>query len=138
MNKNPYPEVQAHIGLEKYPTLISAGSNSLVADEPYHQGGKNLGPEPSELLLSALGSCTAMTLRMYADRKNWPLEWVNVRLQLIPEKDQGGTGITREISMGGPLSMEQKSRLMAIADKCPTHLLLTHPISIHSALVESE
>ena len=116
-------------------TEISAGSHTLVADEPESLGGKDEGPNPYDYLLGALGACTAMTLRMYADRRGWPLESITVRLghQKIHARDcaecetEGGKidRIEREIELEGDLSEEQREKLLEIADKCPVHRTLT-------------
>lgn len=97
-------------------------------------GGRDEGPDPFELLLASVGSCTAITLRMYADRKSWPLEGIRIQLTLETEKSFSDTHITKLISLDGPLSAEQKQRLMQIADKCPTHRVLTGTTRIESTL----
>lgn len=119
---------------EAFRTEIMAGPHRLIADEPESVGGEDLGPDPYELLLSALGACTGMTLRMYAERKQWPLE--NVKVHLKHEKvhatDADGTAagaqideMTREIELTGDLSDEQRERLLQIANKCPVHRTLS-------------
>ena len=127
--------VSVHIGKGFY-TEITAGGHDLVADEPSSMGGTDEGPDPYGYLLGALGSCTAMTLRMYADRKEWPLESVTVRLEhgKIYADDcsncETETGkidrIEREIEIeGDDLSDAQRQKLIEIADKCPVHRTLT-------------
>jgi putative redox protein len=113
---------------------VHAGRHLLFADESVAAGGGDTGPDPYGLLLAALGACTSMTLRMYADRKKWPLEHVSVRLRHrrryeedcanCEEEDRRIDQITREITLSGPLSDEQKVRLRQIADKCPVHRTL--------------
>lgn len=124
---------------------IKAGSHTFVADEPVEAGGSDAGPDPYSLLLAALGACTSMTLQLYARRKNWPLEKVEVTLShsRIHASDcedcatrQGSINrIERRISLTGPLSDEQKTRLLEIAQHCPVHKTLTSEISIKDYLV---
>ena len=124
---------------------IKAGSHKLYADEPIEAGGSDSGPDPYSLLLASLGACTSMTLQLYARRKGWPLEKVEVRLrnERIHARDceecasEEGmiTRIERYISLTGPLSEEQTARLLEIAQKCPVHRTLTAEISIKDFLV---
>ncbi len=118
----------------------------IVADEPESVGGTNLGPTPYDLLTASLGACTSMTLRMYADRKEWPLEAVTVDLKYrkIHAKDceqcESGEGkidhIEREISLEGDLDDDQKERLLEIADRCPVHRTLHSEIHVDTRLVD--
>jgi putative redox protein len=127
-----------------YRTEIQAGRHSLVADEPEDVGGDDDGPTPYGFLLSALGSCTGMTLRMYADRKEWPLDKAIVRLSHEKihaddceqcETDAGRVDrIEREIEVRGNLSDEQRSRLLEIANKCPVHRTLHSEVEVRSSL----
>jgi putative redox protein len=123
---------------------ITAGQHQLKSDEPVETGGTDTGPSPYDLLLAALGSCTSMTVAMYARRKQWPLEQVTVRLQHsrvyatdCAECETKGAmvdRIEREIALTGPLSAEQRTRLLDIANKCPVHRTLTSDIKIDSWL----
>jgi putative redox protein len=124
---------------------ISVGPHHLLADEPKTSGGSDDGPDPYELLLSALGSCTNMTLRMYADRKKWPLK--EIRVILTHSKNYATDCINCEqpaarldriearITLMGELSAEQRQRLLEIANLCPVHKSLTSRIDIHTELV---
>lgn len=89
--------------------------------------------EPFELLLASIGSCTAITLRMYADRKSWPLEAIRIDLSLEQDKDRKTSHIHKEISLVGDLDEVQKARLLEVADKCPTQRLMMHPVEFTSA-----
>jgi len=140
-------EVVVHIGEERYRTDVYAGPHMLVADEPRAAGGTDAGPNPYGLLTSALGACTAMTLRMYADRKKWPLTGVTVRLTHdkiyamdcadCETKEGKVDNFEREIELDGELSEEQRQRLLEIADKCPVHNTLTHEVRINSRLKQT-
>ncbi|MCS3613339.1 bifunctional alpha/beta hydrolase/OsmC family protein [Salinibacter ruber] len=127
-----------------YRTAIQAGQHALVGDEPESVGGDDDGPTPYGFLLSALGSCTGMTLRMYADRKEWPLDETIVRLshEKVHAEDcencdteQGQVDrITREIEIRGRLSDDQRERLFEIANKCPVHRTLLGDVDVRSSL----
>ena len=133
-------QVTTRTGDDGFTTEIRAGRHSLLADEPESVGGKDLGPTPYDYLIAALGSCTSMTLRMYADRKGWPLESALVHLEhsKVHESDCEENDdpeakidqIYREIQLIGPLNQEQKDRLMEIADRCPVHKTLSSKIRI--------
>lgn len=125
---------------------IEVGPHRFLSDEPVALGGGDEGPDPYELLLSALGSCTSMTLAMYARRKQWPLEAVTVRLRHAKihasdcsdcdTKEGKVDRIEREIVLSGRLTAEQRAALLAIADKCPVHRTLTSEINIKTQLME--
>jgi putative redox protein len=124
--------VTAIIGREKYKTELITNGYHLVADEPDEVGGKNLGPGPGEYLMVSLASCTAITLRMYADRKQWPLE--KIRVEVSSEKMDKTTIFMRHIYFEGALDEEQRNRLLQIANACPVHKTLTNPIEIKTEL----
>jgi uncharacterized OsmC-like protein len=123
---------------------IVAGNHRLKGDEPLEAGGTDSGPSPYDFLLAALGSCTSMTVSLYARRKQWPLADVTVRLKHFRihaadcadcETKEGMLDrIVREIVLTGPLSEEQRARLLEIANKCPVHRTLTSEIRIESWL----
>jgi putative redox protein len=125
-------------------TEISAAGHALRADEPIAVGGTATGPNPYDYLVTALGACTAMTLRLYADRKGWPLQGVTVRLRhgKVHAEDcadcETKVGkvdvIERLIELHGPLDAEQHQRLLEIADRCPVHRTLTSEIRIRTRL----
>lgn len=123
---------------------ITDGEHALIADEPLAAGGSNAGPDPYSLLLGALGACTAMTLQIYARRKEWPLEQVEVslkhsRIHAGDCDDCVATSgkierIERYISLSGKLNEEQRARLLDIAERCPVHKTLASGVSIKSYL----
>lgn len=126
-------KIHASIGLEPYATRISARGHVFTADEPLDNGGKDHGPSPTELVLSGLAACTAATLKMYADRKEWSVDRINVDISIHTEKHPDGTQtahIQRRIHFEGSLTEDQRERMLQIADKCPTHKLLTNKIEI--------
>lgn len=102
---------------------IQAGTHVLVADEPVDAGGADAGPAPYELLLASLGACTAITLRMYAERKQWSLGKLRVELQLLKNKE-GQTRIERQLSTDAALDEAQWQRLLEVAEKTPVTLTL--------------
>jgi putative redox protein len=123
---------------------IITGPHQLKSDEPVEAGGTNTGPSPYDLLLAALGSCTSMTVALYARRKQWPLEDVTVRLRHsrihaadcadCETKEVMLDKIECEIVLLGPLTEEQRTRLLDIANKCPVYRTLTSEIKIESWL----
>jgi putative redox protein len=136
--------IAARTGPGGFLTEIQVNRHSLIADEPTAVGGTDQGPTPFDLLVAALGACTSMTLRMYADRKRWPLEAATVRLKHAKihasdcescELQEGMLDrIEREIQIDGPLDEEQKRRLLHIADRCPVHKTLTSEVQIQTRL----
>jgi putative redox protein len=106
---------------------VSVAGHHFRADEEGEKGGEDTGPAPHELLLAALGSCTAMTLKVYAERKAWPLK--NVHVTLNGDHVDGVFVITRQLVLDGDLDAEQRQRLTEIADKCPVHKTLLGDIN---------
>jgi len=149
-DRQPVPEelldeerVVTRTGESGYRTDVLARGHPLVADEPESVGGSDEGPTPYDLLLAGLGACTSMTLRMYADRKEWPLEEVTVRLKhrKLHQKDceadcDGGNEaldhVNREIEIRGDLDGEQRKRLLEIADRCPVHKTLERGVKVET------
>jgi putative redox protein len=137
--------VVASTGVGAHQQIMLDGRHALHADEPAEAGGNDTGPGPYELLLMALGSCTSMTVHLYAARKKWPLEQVIVTLHQervhardCAECEQPGAMVHRiekAIELIGALDEVQRTRLIEIADHCPVHRTLTSRIEIQSALV---
>ena len=115
-----------------YKTQLESRGIRAVVDEPPDHGGQDLGLRPHELLLGALASCTAITMRMYADRKQWDVGPIHV--QAVMDRDQEGdqvdTRIRMEVTLRPDLPTEQRARLLQIAAKCPVHRTLENPISM--------
>jgi len=136
--------VVASTGETAFSQSLMDGRHILAADEPVSAGGGDRGPGPYELLLMSLGSCTSMTVQMYAARKNWPLEQVVVRLRhsRVHAEDCENCErpssmidrIDKNIELIGPLDAAQRSRLAEIADHCPVHRTLTSKIEIRTTL----
>ena len=144
-------QVAARIGRDHYTVQIRAGRHAMVADEPEAAGGADLGGSPYDYLLAALGACTVMTLRMYADRKQLALDSVTVHLShekvhaedtaACGDEPAGGSGskidrIERVLEIEGDLSDDERARLAEIADKCPVHRTLTSRTVVETRLAE--
>jgi putative redox protein len=132
-------------GGDNFAQEIEIGRHRLKADEPVEDGGTDSGPSPYDFLLAALGSCISMTISLYARRRRWPLKDVTVSLHhskihaadcAACETKVGKVDrIQREIHLTGPLTSEQRSKLMEIASRCPVHQTLTSEINIQSGAV---
>lgn len=145
----PVPEGFVRVserGTGRFANTVSTNDHTVLADEPASYGGTNLGMSPYQLLQGALGACTTMTIRMYAQRKKWPLDRVSVDLQHdkihasdcqdCETRDGRVDRITRKLSLDGALSDEQRARLLEIADKCPVHRTLHSEVSVVTELDE--
>jgi putative redox protein len=123
--------VKASLGKEKYYTEVVAGENTMITDEPVDKGGQNKGFNPFEILATSLASCTAATLRMYIERKEWDVEKINVEVELENFPLTKRAVFKRDITFEGTdLDEEQLKRLHTIADACPVHKILTNDIEI--------
>lgn len=137
-------QVIAHLGNKGYTTEIKAGQHRLVADEPESVGGNDFGPSPYQLVSSALGACTAITLRMYANRKNWPLDNIKVHLnhakvynedcENCEDKNVKIDRFERILELEGDLDNDQRNRLLEIANKCPVHRTLHQEVKVDTKL----
>jgi uncharacterized OsmC-like protein len=125
-------------------TEVTVDRHRLTVDEPLPVGGTDAGPSPYEMILAALGSCTAMTLRLYADRKKWPLERVVVKLRHrkvhaqdcadCEHKTAKIDTIDRVLELQGPLDEAQRAKLLEMADRCPVHQTLRSEIQVNTTL----
>lgn len=124
------------IGLDHYRATLQTPQHTWHADEPTSQGGADTAPSPGELLLSALAACKLITIRMYADRKGWALHRISIELEMNVDAAAKPvqTRIQCRLHFDGELDAEQTERLLAIADKCPTHRILTGEVAIDSSL----
>ena len=131
-----------------YRTTISAGDHTFHADEPVQDGGTDTAPTPVQMLLGALGSCMAVTARMYAERKGWPLEAVEVSLDMERFRGSEYAGyegdaafiheIRDQIVFHGPLDVEQRERLLEIAGRCPVHRAIENPAFFVTEMLNAE
>lgn len=138
--------VHIHLGEENYRTVMHAGRHELISDEPQTAGGEDKGPDPYDYLLMSLGSCSVITIKMYADRKKWQLDEVFIELKhhrVDSEKSESDSKrkskkdiIEKEIILKGDLSEEQIKRLIEISEKCPVHRTLKGEIDILTTGVE--
>ena len=144
----PRSVVVTETGVGKFQQTIRAGRHSLVADEPVDVGGLDSGPGPYDLLLAALGACTSMTLRLYADRKQLPLERTSVKLthsrihaadcETCETKEGMLDRIDKDITVEGPLDADARARLLEIAEKCPVNRTLKSEIDIRGTIQAAE
>ncbi|MFO7799505.1 MAG: OsmC family protein [Rhodohalobacter sp.] len=144
MSTNNKKIVHLHLGNENYKTVMTAGRHELISDEPKSAGGQDTGPDPYDYLLMSLGSCTVITLKMYADRKNWPLE--DIYVEMLHHKSHAEDckdcddpkakidKIEKAIIIKGDLTEKQLQRLMEISKKCPVHRTLLNDIDIDTEI----
>lgn len=126
--------ITANIEKELYRIEIKTPTgNILYADEPIEKGGQDKGFSPRELLASSLAACTCATVRMYADRKTWDLDKVNITIELTEE--DGQTKFSRKLELTGKLDDSQRARLLTVANACPIHKILTGSIVIETTLI---
>ncbi|MGE3918095.1 MAG: OsmC family protein [Hyphomicrobiaceae bacterium] len=129
----------AESGNGPYGQFITSGRHVLGADEPEALGGKDTGPDPYELVLAGLGACTAMTIRMYASRKKWPLRRIEVQLRHLQRATAGKDlkdKFERVVTLEGDLTEEQRRHLLDIADRCPVSQTLKRSSDIDSTLAD--
>ena len=124
----------ASLGTEKYLLQLYNGRHTFHADEPLSSGGTDKAPAPDELLEASLASCTAITLKMYADRKGWKIETIEVEVTL--QREKGKTVFTKQISITGAIGTEEKQRLLQIANVCPVSKTLLGETAINSTINE--
>ena len=126
--------VTANNGKENFLIEIqSPTGNKVVADEPLEKGGQDKGFSPKELLASALAACTSATVRMYCNRKGWELKNIHIQIELVEEEEK--TTFKRILQFEGSFTEEQRTRLLAVANACPVHKILTHSISVDTSLI---
>ncbi len=131
-------KVFATIGRQNYKTDIfnTSGKVHLIADEPEALGGQECGFSPTELLCSSLAACTSITLKMYLDRKGWAYDDIKVTVSLESNKETGIHTFHRIVHVTGPLDEARKSRLLAIANACPVHKILSGKIETETVVEE--
>ena len=121
-------------GLGKYQVEARVGASALLIDEPVSAGGLGAGPNPYALLAAALGACTTMTIRLYADHKRWPLKHVETAVRHSRTALNAKDHFTLDIALEGDLSPEQRARMLEIAERCPVHLTLTRGSEVATKL----
>ena len=127
--------IQADLAKTNFITTVTNDTHTWLADEPLEVGGQDQGPNPYEMLLSALSACSSITMKMYADRKGWPMEGAHVECELLKSTEAMPYSIQRRIALRGPLDDDQKARLIQIADLCPVHRMLSNGLTVSTKAV---
>lgn len=124
---------------EELTTGINVHQHKMTVDEPVEFGGKDLGPSPVDYLCAALASCKVITLRMYAKRKQWPLNSINIKVNLVKGENlpSGNNTFFCELSVTGDLNDEQLKRLLEISKACPVQRMLAKPMDVETTIVKS-
>lgn len=137
MNRKIIASATAENKGDIYKTELESDSFNLIADEPLDLGGKDIGPSPGALICMSLASCKAITLRMYAQRKDWQVSSIRVSVQLVKgsETESGNNTFYCEIALDGNLSNEERKRMLDIAKACPISKLIQKPSDVISSLV---
>ncbi|MFD2570249.1 OsmC family protein [Spirosoma soli] len=128
--------ISARIERTPYETHLSTDSQVVVSDEPLDVGGQDRGMRPGELLAGSLAACTVITLRMYADRKGWPLESAVAHVNYASDPETKRSLFSMKLILNGDLDQDQRARLREMADRCPIHRTLENPIDFETILVE--
>lgn len=126
--------ITAKIGKQNFTTQVSVRNHSFIIDEPKELGGQDLGATPSEHLCAALASCTAITLSMYLQRKNWKVENIEVQVKKNVEENTQLNAFKVNINISGELDEQQQKRVLNVAHKCPVHKLLANGNAIKISL----
>ena len=134
-NSDSETTIVAETGLGKYQVEARVGDAAFLIDEPVAAGGLGSGPNPYNLLSAALGSCTTMTIRLYAGRKGWPLAKVRVAVRHSRADLNARDLFETDIALEGDLDEAQRARLMEIAERCPVHLTLARGSQVRNALL---
>lgn len=129
-------KVKATTGKAKYRTDITAGMHHFLADEPVDLGGRDFGPTPTQYMAAALASCSSMTMKMYADRKEWDMESATAEVDYKRDRESGVTTFTKKITIIGNLDEAQRKRIFEIASRCPVHRMIQGTVEIESELSE--
>jgi putative redox protein len=138
MSSNSETILVAETGLGKYQVEARMGDAAILIDEPVAAGGLGTGPNPYELISAAVGACTTMTVRLYANRKNWPLTRVRTAVRHTRASLETRDKFELDITLEGALDDAQRARLMEIAERCPVHLTLARGSEVEAKLMPQE